>query len=331
MKNPQQALRKAAIVVASLPRDEAQRLLEQMPDSQADLVRGMLAELHVIDPEEQEAALVEFLRVSPLVPRQPPSGIELDDGLRRRLAPAAPSARDAAPPFGFLQGTAEETLAPLLRGERPQTIALVLAHLPPSRSAAVLSTLSATQQAMVIRCLVDLDETAPEILEEVQRGLESRVQQLLRAEHRRAAGLTAVSKILDAADPRLRRSMVANLARHDQPLSARLVPPVAFEFADFEQLDDRTLLTVFAAADPACVVLALVGASAALADRVAALLPPHEAQRIRQSLASPGPTRLSDVEQAQVEIAALARRLHSEGRIDLPPRVAGAVPLCRTA
>jgi flagellar motor switch protein FliG len=72
-------------------------------------------------------------------------------------------------------------------------------------------------------------------------------------------------------------------------------------------------------ADSEVAILALVGAPQELIERVLAGLPRGEAEIIRQRLDHPGPTRLSDVEQARQEIAVLAHRLATQGRIALPP------------
>jgi flagellar motor switch protein FliG len=48
-------------------------------------------------------------------------------------------------------------------------------------------------------------------------------------------------------------------------------------------------------------------------------LPPGEARIIRGQIGDLGPIRLRDVEQARQELANLARRLATEGRIALGP------------
>ena len=77
-------------------------------------------------------------------------------------------------------------------------------------------------------------------------------------------------------------------------------------------------MTILAAAEPEIVILALATAPPALLDQILRLLPAAEAKALRKSLNAPGPTRLSDVEEAQRELARTARRLESEGRIELP-------------
>ena len=339
-------LRKAAILVASLDVQTADKILDQMPDEQAAQVRRMMVELGDLDPQEQRHVIDEFFRQGPARPvlaRQAPEaadaagGVELDPDLARRLdAETSPAPRRVAPeriaadsisretsepPFRFLSEAHSARITPFLAGEHPQTIALVISHMPPQRAAGVLATLDGQLQADVLRRLTDLDETDPEITREVERGLESRILEQARSERRRAAGLGAVAGILEAAEPATKRTLLANLARHARPLAERLHPRASeFDFDDLERLDDAALARVFAAADTELTVLALAGAAPSLVERLLAPLSPSERRQFARAIENPGPMRLSDVAEAQRQIAELARRLAFEGELELPER-----------
>jgi len=318
-------LRKAAILVSSLERHAADLVLGQMDPAEARLVRQAMLEMDRIDQEEQERVIEEFCRRGPLAREQFPPGIELDGALARRLArPAAAPATEeprvpfsTIPPFRFLRDAEAEKLVKILATERPQVIALVLSHLSPEQAGKVLVRLAPALQVDVVRRLVDLEETAPEILREVERGLETRLSEQVRMQRRRVAGLAAVAGILGAAEQRVGMQILENLAAYDRPLADRLCPR-RFEFADLLGLDDRTLAAVLDAADAELLVLALVGAPPEWTDRLVQHLPQGEARAIRHRLDHFGPVRLSDVEEARAALAELARQLAIQGRIELP-------------
>jgi flagellar motor switch protein FliG len=347
MKRETDGLRKVAIFVASLDRRSADRVLDRMDPAQAGEVRRIAAEMDTIDPQEQRRIIDEFLRLRPMVPQKQPPGIELDDRLARILLspprpfstePAEPVERAeaaeprpaAGPPFHFLHDAEGEKLARLLASERGQTIALVLSHLPPRQAGNVLVRLSPALQADVIRRLVDLEETEPEILHDVERALESRFSQQVEMQRRRVAGLSAVAGILKATDAPVGRRILANLASHDRALAQRLRPR-AIEFDDLARLDDLALATVFRAAETPLVILALTGERPYVVERVLAALPEPEAGFVRNQLEHPGPTRLSDVEQARQWIAELAEQLAAEGQIELRRDARPARPAVLTA
>ena len=165
---------------------------------------------------------------------------------------------------------------------------------------------------------MDLDEADPRVFGKVERKLESWLSQQVRAiGRRRAAGLAAVSAILAAALGGARRNILKNLSRHDRPLAGKLPGPDRFLFAELIELDDAALVTVFKAADPELIVLALAGASAELVKRITEQLPIEQGRALTRGLVHLGPTRLADVEEAQQALAGLAIDLEAEGRISL--------------
>jgi flagellar motor switch protein FliG len=313
------ALRKAAVLLSSLDAESAEALLRQIEPSQAELLRQAITALGEIDPREREHVAGEFLDAQTGERWLPGAGVQLDEQLAHRFDDAAarnPLADCAEPTFGFLQSPHLEDLSELLEHEQPQTIAVVVSHLTADRAAQLIAALPGHVQAEVLHRLVDLDEAHPEVIREIERGLAARV--LARAElvERRTAGLSAVNNILAAADGPASQTIRRNLVKHDVALAQSLAQ-TPFLFSDLPVLDDASLWTLLSAADPDWVVLALAGAPPELAERVAGLLPPHEAADFRQTLDHLGPTRLSDVAEAQHRIAELARRLELEGELHL--------------
>jgi flagellar motor switch protein FliG len=162
-----------------------------------------------------------------------------------------------------------------------------------------------------VRRLVDLDNTDPETLGEIEKALEVRWLRQFAVDRRCAAGPEAVAKILAACNPRVRGRILDNLAAHDQPLAERFGDrPIAFE--EIAQFDDGVLLAVYRTATPEVVLTAFLGAPPALLERLLRRMSREEAKRMRRKLAHPGPIRLSDVEEARRQIAALAQQIWRE-------------------
>ncbi len=323
MPNEDRALRRAAILIASLDTSTADALLAQMPDGQADLVRRAIMELGDVDPDEERRVIDEFMRNgSSRAPRNAVDA-ELVRTTANRPPRSVPPATAVPPsfatrpedePFRFLHEADNEKLARLLSDERPQTIALVISHLPEDRAVTTLSLLPASMQADVIRRWGDLEKADPDILREVERGLQSRINLQFQDEHRRTLGLERVARILAEAEPRLKQAILANVEAHDAELAGQLGPR-RLEFDDLEQFDDASLATLLKSADPQVAILALAGARASLVQRVIQNLPTRAAKVLRRSLDHMGPTRISDVEQAQENLAELADKLEAEGKI----------------
>jgi flagellar motor switch protein FliG len=300
-------LRKAAILVASLDQGAADALLDRLDLEQADALRqaaALLAE-DEIDGEERERVAEEFRRIGPMLPDDGLGGIELDGLPAHRLG----ATEESAVPFEFLSDAEDQRLAGLLRGERPPTVALVLSHLPPERAGRVLACFAPAVQVEIVRRMADIENTDPETVREVQRALESRwSRQTAAGDGPAVGGPDAVARILAACDPQKRGAILANLAAHDQPLAEQFGHREV-TFADLARSDDAALVTVLRRAEPEVVQAALLGAPSAIVEQFLASMPKEQAKRLRFKLDHPDPIRLSDVEEAQRQIAVLARQL----------------------
>jgi flagellar motor switch protein FliG len=245
-------------------------------------------------------------------------------------------------------------LAPMLAGENAQVVAIVFSHLDPAQAADVLKRLPVGLRVEVVRRLSNLDELSDDVVQEIEDGLETWLADQLKRTKRRNAGIRAVSSILEVASGDVRRDIFDQLRREDAALTLELQgnaqcehrtpnierptskdqkqvrdrseshgeqnednPEPVMTFEDVIRLDDLTLRTVVAAADPQVAILALAGATSDVVERLVKQMKPREADRLRGALSNLGPTRLRDVETSQQSLVNLASRLDADGKIKL--------------
>jgi flagellar motor switch protein FliG len=355
------SLRKAAILIAALDERAADALLEQMGPEQAARVRSAVMELADISDDEQQRVLAEFLQRqgSPALAAAAESdaGVELELAEVEPAEITEPPPLETH--ITFLSSIASEALARVLRSENPQTVAAVLAHLQPEQTAEVLEHLPAALATEALARMASIDQLAPVVLADLERELRTRIDREVGSAALPPQSVKRVSAVLSAMDYRQRERVVLQLSERNSALAGRLglCPPrsgtntvrayqatafryrierpeahaepaprrervaAVLQFADLAALDDHSLRAVFAAAEPAVVLLALTGADDRLLDRVLRDLSPREATVLRQRLDHPGPLKLRDIERAQEELATIASRLAVEGAIRLPPAV----------
>src|SRR5262249_27092483 len=105
------------------------------------------------------------------------ASVELEATLARRLADPddeslSPAAEEAEALSNFrLCDESTDSLTALLEHEQPQVIAVVVSHLPADRAAHLIHALDPSVQATVLRRLADLNETHPDVIREIERGL----------------------------------------------------------------------------------------------------------------------------------------------------------------
>ena len=132
-------IRKAAILLMSLPEEQAAQLMSKLAPKQVEQVSIEIAKLGRLSADEQEQVIHEFADSNPAALGIDGGGIDLAKSLvERALGTKAGQTLDVvrqsieALPFGFLKKVDPQNLMTFIIDEHPQTIALVLSHLPPA-------------------------------------------------------------------------------------------------------------------------------------------------------------------------------------------------------
>jgi flagellar motor switch protein FliG len=90
-----------------------------------------------------------------------------------------------------------------------------------------------------------------------------------------------------------------------------------FVFENLKEVEDRGMQTLLREVASDQLLLALRGADDELKNKIFKNMSKRAAEMLREDLAAAAPARLSDVESAQKEILAVARRLADAGEIAL--------------
>ena len=204
-------IRKAAVLLMSLPEDQAAPVLAKKKAhaqaSRAGDDRNRPARRR-ISGDEQELVINEFadskshfagwrLRGVPRLrnrswkkhsARTPAT--TLKDNVRQQIE---------ALPFGFLQKVDSQNLLTFIIDEHPQTIALILSHFP-ANTVHKSSPACQDRRLSVIRRVAKMGRTNPEIIREVEKGLERRMASVMSQSFENAGGVPAVAEILNVAD-----------------------------------------------------------------------------------------------------------------------------------
>ena len=197
MGSSSNTLRKAAIILSTLPNGQAASLMRSLEPGQAAAVAGETERLRAVDADEREAVVLEFAAAQ-----------------AQQLGQPTPPDSE---PFEFLFDLETEDLWSLIADEQPQTIAMILSFLPPHQAAELLAQLEPQDQIALIRRVAGSGEPSPEVIGDVELAIRRKLAGTA-TQPTAERGVVGVVKMLNAMDPVAERQLLGELSQSDPQL-----------------------------------------------------------------------------------------------------------------
>ena len=320
-------LRKAAVLLVSLGEERASKILSVLDSEMIELITTEIAQVEAVEDQEQESVIKEFYQLSLARKYYETGGIAYARQLLERSLPQERASEILESveqsirmtPFNFLRKTEPSNILTFIRDEHPQTIALIMAHLKPEQAAEVLSGLAAPKQVDVIKRLSHMEDTSPEVIREVEAGLEGRLASLVGQKLERAGGIEASAEVLNFAD-RATEKGILEAIEQDDPELVENIRRLMFVFEDILLVDDRGVQKVLQEVDHETLAMALKSATDEVKDKVFRNLSERARTVIQEDMEYMGPVRLTEVEAAQQKIVDMIRRMEDAGEIIIQGR-----------
>lgn len=209
-----------------------------------------------------------------------------------------------------------KSIVDLIRLEHPQIIAIVLSYLDSDQAAAVLGEFPDKVRSDVLLRIATMDGVQPAAMAVLNDVLEKQLKGGSGAKASSVGGLKSAANILNFVDSTIEQGILEQLKEVDADLCQK-IQDLMFVFEDLIEIDDRGIQTLLREVSTDGLVVALKGTGQELKDKIFKNMSQRAAEMLRDDLENKGPVRLADVEAAQKEILAIARRLADEGRIML--------------
>jgi len=316
-------LHKAAVLLTSLPEEQAAALMGRLDAKLVEQVSIEIAKLKSVSAEEEQQVILQFAESTPSGSSSASGGLDRAKSLvQLALGKNANAALDnirqsiEAVPFGFLRQVDSQNILTYIIDEHPQTIALILSHLPASSSAEILSGLPPDRQMSVVQRVAAMGQTSPEIIDVVQKGLENRMSSLMSQSFENAGGVAAVAEMLNVSDRTTERTLLENLSQEDPDLVEE-IRRLMFVFEDIAKFSDKDMQTVLKNVENSQWSMALKGASKELKEKVFRNMSQRAGDMLREEMDYLGAVKVSAVEAKQQEIVDIIRRLEDAGELDL--------------
>jgi len=327
-ENPSlKGLTKAAVLMLSLEPACSTAVMKQLdPDTIEDVSRE-IAQLDLVDADVRGQVIEEFYNLALANQYYKQGGIVYARTLLQEVLPPEQAARVLKviehhvykQPFAFLAKADSDNLMTFIQDEHPQTIALILSHLSASKGSEILAGLAPAKQLEVVTRIAHMDNTNPEVVKEVEAGLEMRLSGIVSQTFQKVGGVEAVAEMLNLADRGTEKSILEALEAQDPDLVEQ-IRRLMFVFEDILLVNDKGIQLVLKEIDNEDLALALKTASQELRDKIFRNMSERASSLIKEDMEYMGPVRISDVEGAQQKIVDVVRRLEDAGELIISGR-----------
>jgi len=316
--------RKAAIFLMIMGEDFTSRIFKHLDASEIKAVGQYMAQIKNVDANQATSVVNEFSQSF-----QGTNFVELSgkNFLEKSVSKAFDSKKAddllddvlsnaRAVSFEKLSSLRPEILANILLNEHPQTIALILVNMKYQSAAEIIQELPEEIQGEVIIRIADLEEVPDEIVSEIQDVIEEQVSNLSERSDETMGGINTAAEILNNLEQKTESAILEKIESEREELADEIRQSM-FVFGDLNNLDDRSIRALLKEVSNDELILALRTAAEELIEKIFSNVSQRAAQMMKEDMEVMGPVKLRDVEQAQLNIIKVARRLEEEGKIVL--------------
>jgi flagellar motor switch protein FliG len=316
-------VRKAAVLLVQMGRENAARVLSQMRESEVEELTGEVVRLGMIESEVVGEVVDEFHHMVVAQRHAAQGGMDfardlLEASLGREKAGEIVGRLSAVfrdMPFSFLQKADSRQVLSFVQDEHPQTVALVLAHMHATQASQILSGLAPDLQADVANRIAVMDRTSPDIVRQVEGTLERKLSAVLQpTDLSSVGGLQPLVDIINRSDRATERMILEGLTERNPEL-AEAIRAQMFVFEDIITLDDRAVQLVLRQVETGDLAVALKGVRDDVRNKVLKNMSERAAENLSEEIELLGPQRLKAVEDGQAKIVQVIRALEESGQI----------------
>lgn len=321
--------RRSAVLLISMDEEFASKILQQLDNETRERVVLEIAKLDKDPPtkDESDAVLKEFYNITLAQQYIEQGGIDYAKRLLEKIMPAEEVRKlidtiqlsMQSAPFGFLNKAEIQNLITFIQEEHPQTIALIMAYLSPNQAASILEALPLRKQQEVIKRLTSMEHTSPDVVQQVEKALESKLSQFVAQDLKKTGGSKATAEVLNLVKRSTERSILEGLEEED-PEMVDQIRRLMFTFEDILRVNDRGLQNVLQQIDKSQLALSLKQASPELKEKFYKNMSKRAVDDIKETIEFMGPVRVSDIDQAQQAMVEIVRKLEEEGQLIIEGR-----------
>lgn len=314
-------IRKAAILTLMVGEQTAGMVFKFLKEEEAERIAREVAAIGKVEPPVGIATLEEFNTMWQAADYLNRGGLDyaqkilvnsLGQDQAKRMIERVVKSFQSSVAFSAFEKADPQQLSKFILSEHPQTIALILAHQKPTHAASLLNSLPEDLRVEVITRMASLDDISPEVISRIAKVIEARLKSLGVTTKESFGGVRAVAELLNRIDRSVSQSVLEAIEAESPDLAVS-IRNLMFTFDDLQSVEDTAIREIVQRADKKTLTVALKGASEEIRNRFFSNMSKRASEMIREEMEVLGAMRLRDVEKAQQEVVAIARKLEEEG------------------
>ncbi|CED72035.1 flagellar motor switch protein FliG [Aliivibrio wodanis] len=315
---------RAAILLLSLSEDDAASIIRHLEPKQVQKVGAAMAIVSDLNQTKVSAIHRAFLED---IQKYTTIGMGSEDFMRNALVAALGEDKANNLVDQILLGSGSKGLdslkwmdprqvASIIMNEHPQIQTIVLSYLDPDQSAEILSQFPERVRLDLMMRIAHLEEVQPSALAELNEIMEKQFAGQSGAQAAKIGGLKAAAEIMNYLDNSIEGMLMDQIRDQDEE-TATQIQDLMFVFENLIDVQDQGIQALLRDVPQEVLQKALKGADDALKEKMFKCMSKRAAELMRDDLEAMGPVRVADVEAAQKEILAVARRMADSGDLML--------------
>ncbi|UCD12860.1 MAG: flagellar motor switch protein FliG [Nitrospinaceae bacterium] len=209
-----------------------------------------------------------------------------------------------------------EVIAAFLVNEHPQTAAVVLSHLDPHMAGQTLREIPEENRMEIVHRLATLERVSPQVVRDLDEALQAEFRSSRSMTGSQLGGVETAANIIGTLDRSTESSILAAMDEVDPDL-ANEIRNLRFTYEDILKIDDRSIQMILKEIEQEDLLVSLKTASDALKEKWLFNMSERASIMMREDLEALGPTKISDVENAQQKIVSVCKKLEEEGKLSI--------------
>jgi flagellar motor switch protein FliG len=153
-----------------------------------------------------------------------------------------------------------------------------------------------------------LENIQPDALKELERVMEKKFNSNASLRATQAGGIRSAANVMNYLKSNVEGAIMKDLTKRNKDI-AKEIQENMFDFENLLGIDDKSMQSLIRSLDNELIVVALKGADDSLTDKFFASMSLRAAANIKDEMEALGPMRLTDVQEAQKQVIAVARQL----------------------